>query len=137
MDSERAIIAIAVLKGWLLHQFDAATAFLHGDNDAEIYMELPEDFKQEGWVCRIRRSLYGLKQAPRIRYNCVHRTLTSNGFFMARTDTCVFYKQNCVACVYVDDFLVAGANREEIDNVCKTLECDFKMNDLGNPAIIP
>jgi hypothetical protein len=64
MDSVRCIIASAVLRGWKLHQFDAVTAFLHGDVDSSIYMALPEGFEEPGYVCRLRRSLYGLKQAP-------------------------------------------------------------------------
>jgi hypothetical protein len=133
MDSARSIVASAVLKGWTLHQFDAITAFLHGDVDAEIYMELPEGFEEEGYVCLLQRSLYGLKQAPRIWYRSVKRVLTAHGFTMAQSDPCVFYKKNCVVCVYVDDFLVAGASRREIRDVQKALESEFKMNDLGTP----
>jgi hypothetical protein len=47
MDSVRCIVASTVLKGWKLHQFDAVTAFLHGDIDTDIYMELPEGFKRD------------------------------------------------------------------------------------------
>lgn len=36
---------------------------------------------------------------------------------MAQSDNCVFYKNNYVVCVYVDDFLVAGAIDKDIDNV--------------------
>jgi hypothetical protein len=92
MDSVRCIIASAVSRGWKLHQFDAVTAFLHGDVDSSIYMELPEGFEEPGYVCRLRRSLYGLKQAPRIWYQCVHGVLAAHGFTMAQTDNCVFYK---------------------------------------------
>ncbi|KAJ5112061.1 hypothetical protein N7532_000106 [Penicillium argentinense] len=133
MDSVRCIIASAMLKGWKLHQFDAVTAFLHGDIDTAIYMELPEGFEKEGYVCQLRRSLYGLKQAPRIWYRCVQRVLQSNGFTMAQSDNCVFYKDNCVVCVYVDDFLVAGATTHEIENVRRALQLDFKLNDLATP----
>ncbi|KAI9037532.1 retrovirus-related Pol polyprotein from transposon TNT 1-94 [Aspergillus affinis] len=131
MDSVRCIVASAILKGWELHQFDAVIAFLHGDIDTDIYMELPEGFQEEGYVCRLRQSLYGLKQAPRIWYRCVRRVLKAHGFFMAQSDNCVFYKENCVVCVYVDDFLVAGANDREIYLVRNALESKFKLNDLG------
>ncbi|OQD78121.1 hypothetical protein PENANT_c086G01457 [Penicillium antarcticum] len=133
MDSVRCIIASAVLRGWKLHQFDAVTAFLHGDVDSSIYMELPEGFEEPGYVCRLRRSLYGLKQAPRIWYQCVQRVLAARGFTMAQSDNCVFYKSNCVICVYVDDFLVAAANSYEIDQVQRALESEFQLNDLGTP----
>jgi transposase InsO family protein len=133
MDSVRCIIASAALRGWKLHQFDAVTAFLHGDVDSSIYMELPEGFEEPGYVCRLRRSLYGLKQAPRIWYQCVHRVLAAHGFTMAESDNCVFYKSDCVVCVYVDDFLITAANSHEIKQVQQALEKEFQLNDLGTP----
>ena len=96
-------------------------------------MELPEGFEEPGYVCRLRRSLYGLKQAPRIWYQYVHRVLASHGFTMAQSDNCVFYKPNCVVCVYVDDFLVAAANTHEIEQVQQALQTEFRLNDLGTP----
>jgi Reverse transcriptase (RNA-dependent DNA polymerase). len=96
-------------------------------------MELPEGFEEPGYVCRLRRSLYGLKQAPRIWYQCAHRVLAAHGFTMAQSDNCVFYKSNCVICVYVDDFLVAAATSHEIDQVQRALEKEFRLNDLGTP----
>ncbi|KAI1829201.1 hypothetical protein DTO027I6_9902 [Penicillium roqueforti] len=97
------------------------------------YMELPEGFEEPGYVCRLRRSLYGLKQAPRIWYQCVHRVLASHGFTMAQSDNCVFYKPDCVVCVYVDDFLIAAANTHEIEQVQRALQAEFRLNDLGTP----
>jgi hypothetical protein len=47
MDSVRAIVAGAVLQGWKFRHLDAKTAFLHGDADTAIYMELPEGFTEE------------------------------------------------------------------------------------------
>jgi hypothetical protein len=133
MDSVRCIIASTVLRGWKLQQFDAATAFLHGDVDTSIYMELRQGLEEPGYVCRLRRSLYGLKQAPRIWYQCVHRVLASHGFTMAQPGNCVFYKPDCVVCVYVDGFLVAAANTHEINQVQRALQAEFRLKDLGTP----
>ncbi|OQD61492.1 hypothetical protein PENPOL_c016G00292 [Penicillium polonicum] len=52
---------------------------------------------------------------------------------MAQADSCVFYKSNCVVCVYVDDFFAAAANSHEIDQVQRALETEFQLNDLGTP----
>jgi hypothetical protein len=41
MDSIRLALAIAVAKGWEVHQMDVKNAFLHGDLSEEIYMEQP------------------------------------------------------------------------------------------------
>ncbi|KAJ5267248.1 hypothetical protein N7478_010056 [Penicillium angulare] len=63
MDSVRCIFASAVLREWELYQFDAVTAFLHGDVDSSIYTELPEGYEESGYVCGLCHSLYGPKQA--------------------------------------------------------------------------
>jgi len=40
----RAIIAMAIAKGWSLHQMDVNNAFLDGDLQEEVYMEQPRGY---------------------------------------------------------------------------------------------
>ncbi|CAL5375989.1 unnamed protein product [Camellia sinensis] len=68
MNSVRVLLSLAANLDWPLYQFDVKNAFLHGDLEEEVYMDIPpgfEDHQTEGKVCKLRKSLYGLKQSPR------------------------------------------------------------------------
>jgi hypothetical protein len=68
MTTIRAIITMAAVKGWSLHQMDVKNAFLHGDLQEEVYMEQPLGYVDQtcpSLVYRLKKTLYGLKQAPR------------------------------------------------------------------------
>ncbi|XP_016558520.1 uncharacterized protein LOC107858380 [Capsicum annuum] len=67
MKTVRTILSLIAQRGWIVHQMDVFNAFLQGDLNDEIYMELPQGFSSQGEnkVCRLVKSLFGLKQAPR------------------------------------------------------------------------
>ncbi|UYV76697.1 hypothetical protein LAZ67_14001794 [Cordylochernes scorpioides] len=60
----RAFLAASVYKGMQVNHLDVKTAFLHGDLDKELYMELPEGLhtKQTNEVCKLKKAIYGLKK---------------------------------------------------------------------------
>jgi len=64
----RLIISLAVQNKWKIHQMDVKSAFLNGDLEQEVYIELPQGHivkVEENKVLRLKKALYGLKQAPR------------------------------------------------------------------------
>ena len=66
----RAIMALASMMKWDLHQMDVKTTFLNGVIE-EVYIEQPQGFEVEDrrtHVCKLKKALYGLKQAPRAWY---------------------------------------------------------------------
>lgn len=63
----RLFLTIALNYKWAIRQLDVESAFLHGDLFGEVYMALPQGYKDPlfpNHVCRMHKSIYGLKQAP-------------------------------------------------------------------------
>ena len=68
MNTVRVLLSITTKMDWALQQLYVKNAFLHGDLEEEVFMELPPGFENrlgKGKVCRLKKSLYGLKQSPR------------------------------------------------------------------------
>ncbi|KAL0407710.1 UNVERIFIED_CONTAM: Retrovirus-related Pol polyprotein from transposon TNT 1-94 [Sesamum radiatum] len=135
--------AIAALYDLEIHQMDVKTAFLNGELDEEIYMEQPEGFVvpgQEKKVCRLVKSLYGLKQAPKQWHEKFDRTMLSNGFKINECDKCVYVKSShnsfIIVCLYVDDMLIMGSNRDVILTTKRMLTKHFDMKDMGLADVI-
>ena len=116
MNTVRFLLVVSAAQRWEVHQMDVHNAFLHGDLEEEIYMQLPPGFQSSkpNQVCRLRKSLYGLKQAPRCWFSKLSKSLLEFGFVQSREDYSLFSYVNhtkniCLhILVYVDDFIIAG-----------------------------
>lgn len=67
-DSIRVLLALVTQRNLEMSQFDVRTAFLYGELEETIHMEVPagvEVRKREKIICKLNKSLYGLKQSPR------------------------------------------------------------------------
>ena len=64
--SIRMLLSMAAAKDGELRHFDAEQAFLKADIDEEIYIEIPEEFREfPGAVGRLNKAINGLVQAGR------------------------------------------------------------------------
>ena len=67
----RAVISLASVLGWKLHQMDVNTSFLNDEVEEEIYIEHPDRFVihgKESHVCKLKKSMYVLNQDPQPWY---------------------------------------------------------------------
>ena len=67
MNTVRVLLSLAANYNWDLQQFDVKNAFLHGELEEEIYMEVPSGYDNNlaaHTVCKLKKALYRLKQPP-------------------------------------------------------------------------
>ncbi|RVW87679.1 Retrovirus-related Pol polyprotein from transposon RE1 [Vitis vinifera] len=105
LNTIRILLSLAVNQDWCLQQLDIKNAFLNGDLEKEVYMEIPPGFEEsmaKNQVCKLQKSLYGLKQSPRAWFDRFTKAVLKLG-----------YKQG-------------------ITEVEEVLSEEFEVKDLGN-----
>ncbi|CAL5418427.1 unnamed protein product [Camellia sinensis] len=139
MNSIRAILSCAANLGWPLQQLDVKNAFLHGDLEEEVYMDIPPGFSSQstvGKVCRLKKALYGLKQSPRAWFDRFLKAMLRFGYKQSNADHTMFVKRHAnkvtVLIVYVDDIVVTGNDEEEVTHLKMLLAKEFEIKDLGS-----
>jgi hypothetical protein len=107
---------------------DVETAFLHGDLQEEIYMNVHKGMSQDdNTFLLLKKTIYGLVQSAREFYNKLLSTLKSMGFTENKSDPCLLTR--CINCkviiirIYVDDCLVVG-KEDHIQEVIQGLKAN-------------
>ncbi|RVX06246.1 Copia protein [Vitis vinifera] len=105
LNTIRILLSLAVNQDWCLQQLDIKNAFLNGDLEEEVYMEIPPGFEES------------------MAKNQADHTL-----FVKKSHT----GKMAILIVYVDDIILSGNDMEELQNLKKYLSEEFEVKDLGN-----
>ncbi len=138
--SFRFLIAFANQFNLLIHHMDVKTAFLNGSLKEELYMQIPPGVEcgDRSKVCKLNKSLYGLKQAARCWFELFENALVERGFKNSEVDRCIYFldrndvNKNIYVVLYVDDVVIATADRVTMKDFKNYLMRKFSMKDLGN-----
>jgi hypothetical protein len=137
LSTVRVLLSLASNLDWPLHQFDVKNAFLHGDLEEEIYMDVPLGYMANSKakiVCKLQRTLYGLKQSPRAWFGRLNLAMRKYGFQQSNSDHVLFLKHHrgkvTTLIVYVDDMIITGDDLEEITRLQEQLAIEFEMKNL-------
>ena len=133
-DTLRVFLALVAERNLELTQFDVKTAFLYGELNESVYMELPKGLrsssKENSVVCKLVKSLYGLKQAPRCWNQKFSAFLSKFNLSASGADKCMFHGRmndiDVYLALFVDDGMIASSsckvNNTIIEHLKKTFE---------------
>jgi hypothetical protein len=151
--SIRCLLALSLYEenkntDWSVEANDVQTAFLEGEMDHELYIDLPYMYKEycairgiklgENDVIRLMMSQHGCVQSARIWSKKFASIVTNNvgQLQQCKTDPCIFYcrdndgKVGLLMAAYIDDEILAG-KRYAIEDVKRGLREHFTISDLG------
>ena len=136
----RAMLAVAAVKDYHLHQMDAVTAFLNAPLDTDVFLRVPQGVNkyppgvsQGEFVLKLKKSLYGLRQAPRQWNQLLHDFLVNNlQMQQSQGDKCLYFIPGKLwVGVWVDDFVLLGADMDVMNQFKHQISEKFKMRDMG------
>jgi hypothetical protein len=134
LESLMILLAIAAIRGLVIHQMDVVTAYLEGPLDEEIYLQPPEglDIGRDNAI-RLKRGLYGLKQSGRNWNKLITTFFEGLGLYAIPADQSVFISKDgtLIVALYVDDLLIMAKTEDEITSIKRKLTDRFNMKDLG------
>ena len=91
----RVLLSLAANLDWPLHQLEVRNAFLHGDLDEEVYMDILPGYTRSTKtkiVWKLERALYGLKQSPRAWFGRFSSAMEKYGYCQSNFDHTLFLK---------------------------------------------
>ncbi|KAL7475009.1 hypothetical protein ACHAW6_000944 [Cyclotella cf. meneghiniana] len=115
-------------------------AYTQAPIEMDLYTEIPQGIETtEGnakdYVLQLLASIYGQKQAGRVWSQYLVSKLESIGFTQSCIDECVFYRENSIFIVYVDDGIFLGTSDDQLSHVIKELtNVGLQRGDQGHSA---
>ncbi|KAL7478736.1 hypothetical protein ACHAW6_004489 [Cyclotella cf. meneghiniana] len=125
------MIIIAIISCCSLRQINFIMAYMQAPTETDLYMEIPHGIEMiEGntkdYVLQLLANMYGQKQEGR---------LESIDSTQSRIDECVFYRDNIIFIVYVDDGIFFGMSDDQLSSIIKEpMDIGLQIDDQDHPA---
>jgi hypothetical protein len=136
----RLVIIFGIIFSWALRQVDFVMAYPHAPIKNNIYMDLPQgiettDGESNNHVLKLLKNIYGQKQAGCVWNSYLVEKLSSINFKPSLIDDCVFFRDDVIFMVYVDDGIFIGPEDKQLKSIIKEMQ-DLGLNieDQGHPA---
>ncbi len=87
---------------------------------------------RDGHVLKLKRTLYSLWQAPRYFFEYFTERLVRQGLTASKYNPCLFFGQNLIVIIYVDDILIYSKDDDVINSfIMKMHSKDVTLNKEG------
>jgi hypothetical protein len=136
----RLLIVFGILFDWALCQVDFIMAYPQAPIEMDMYMELPTGFhtkhrNSKDHVLKLIANIYGQKQAGCVWNSHLVTKLREINFKQSLIDDCVFYQDNVILIVYVNDGVFLGPSDQQLHDIINEL-CNLKLSieEQGHPA---
>ncbi len=123
----RLMIVFGILFQWSLHQVDFVMAYPQAPIEMDIYMELSQGIQtatgnSKDHVLQLLKNIYGQKQAGRVWNEYLEDKLDSISFKPSSIDSSVFYRDEVIFMVDMDDGIFLGNNDTQLQDAIKELQ---------------
>jgi hypothetical protein len=131
--SIRLLIVIGIIFVWALRQVDIIMAYSQAPIKCNMCMKLPQGIQiPEGdltnYVLKLLTNIYdGQKQAGHMWNEYLVDKLSLIGFKASLINNCVFYQDDIICMVYVDDGIFLGKD----DNQLREVICEIQETGLN------
>jgi hypothetical protein len=136
----RLLIVFGILFDWALCQVDFVMAYPQAPTKMDMYMELPTGIhtkhgNSKGHVLKLLANIYGQKQASHVWNSYLVTKLRQINFKQSRIDDCIFYRDNIIFIVYIDDGIFLGPSDQQLRDIINELRnLKLSIEDQGHPA---
>ena len=126
----RLMIMFGIIFCWALCQINFIMAYPQAPIKMDIYIELPQGIQSvhgnsKDHVMKSEKNIYGQKQASHVWNSFLVDKLLSIGFTPSLIDDCVFFCNDIIFMVYVDDGIFLGNDDSKLQDAIKEIQ------DLG------
>ncbi|KAL7563769.1 hypothetical protein ACA910_020453 [Epithemia clementina (nom. ined.)] len=135
----RIFFILSILLGWYSRQLDFVMAFPHAPVEVPLFMNIPKGYRlkdasTQTHVLRLLKNIYGQKQGPRVWNRYLDQGLKEIGFSPSAIDPCLYYGDQVMMLIYIDDCLLFSPSKQAIDAVVLSLRNSyqgFNVDDQG------
>jgi hypothetical protein len=134
------LIVFGLLFNWALRQVDFVMAHPQAPIKVNMYMELltgiyTKHRNSKDHALKLLANIYGQKQAGCMWNSYLITKLREINFKQSVIDDCIFYRDNVIFIVYVDDGIFLGSLDQQLHDIINKLRnLKLSIEDQGHPA---